>query len=146
MITTTLRRSLLLLTLGSAVLAPTLGTAADAPPPPPHHGLGRHEPRFDPEKRLARLTEKLGLTAEQQAQLRPILVAQAAALQAIDQTPLTGEQRREKTKQLYQDNRGKIAAILTPEQRAQMRELRRDGRRQHRRHGEQPDAPEAPQS
>ncbi len=144
MITTTLRRSLLLLTLASAVLAPSLSAASDAPPP--HHGAGRHEPRFDPEKRLARLTEKLGLTAEQQTQLRPVLAAQAEAMQAIDQASLTGEQRREMIQQLHQDNRAKIAAILTPAQRQEMREMRREGRRPHRGHREHPESADAPQS
>ncbi len=146
MIATILRRSLLLLSLGSAVLVPPLCAATDAPPPPPRHGAGRGEPRFDPAKRLARLTEKLNLSAEQQAQLRPLLTAQAEAMKTIDESPLTGDQRRERMKQLHQDNRAKIAAILTPEQRTQMREMRHEGRRPHRRHGEQPEALEAPQS
>lgn len=144
---TTLRRSLLFVSLGSALLGPSLLAATDTPPPPPQHdGAGPHEKRFDPEKRLAHLTEKLHLTADQQAKLRPILAAEAEQIKAIDNTPLTGEQRREKIKELHKANRETIAAILTPEQRKQMREEHRKGHGGDGSHCGKPETPPAPGS
>lgn len=108
-----------------AACGATLGLTAAAdtnppPPPPPHHGPGGDH--FNPERRLARLTERLNLTAEQQAQLRPIFAAQAEEMKKIDATPLTADQRREKMRALHKEDRTKIAAILTPEQRAKFAE------------------------
>jgi Spy/CpxP family protein refolding chaperone len=138
---TTLRRSLLLLSLGSAVLVPSLLAATDTPPPPPHHhGAGPHEASFDPEQRLARLTEKLNLTADQQTKIRPLLVAQAEAMKAIDNAALTGDQRREKLKALRKDNRAKIGEILTSEQRKLLRQEFRK-HRGHKGHAAPPPSP-----
>ncbi len=96
-----------------AETAPATGTPAQHPQA--HHG--QHGGQFDPERRLARLTARLGLTTEQQAQLRPILAAQAEELKKLDATALTGDQRREKMRELRKADRAKIDAILTPEQR-----------------------------
>lgn len=129
---TTRLAALLLAALGAA-----LGSfAADNTQPPPptqaqHGPAGRAHP-IDPEKRLARLTGHLGLTAEQQSKLRPIFAAEAEEMRKFDATPLTGEQRREKMRELRKANREKIAAILTPEQREKFaRERRRGGPGRH---------------
>ncbi len=124
-----LSRSLVALAL-FAIAGSALGLAAadTNPPPPPHHrGHGHPGERFDPERRLARLTEKLGLTTEQQAQLRPIFATQAEEMKKIDATPLTADQRREKMRALHKEDRARIAAILTPEQRAKFTEMRPKG-------------------
>ena len=145
---TGLRRSLLLLTLGSAALAPSHLAATDTPPPPPppRHGAGPHEAALDPEKRLARLTGKLDLTAEQQAKIRPILVAQAEAMKAIDRAALTGDQRREQLQQVRKDNRAKLGELLTPEQRKLLRKDFRE-HRGHKGHGhDAPPPPPAPEN
>ena len=141
---TSLRRSLVFLSLGSALLGPSLLAATDTPPPPPRHGAGPNEERLDPEKRLARLTAKLDLTTEQQAKLRPILVAQADAMKEIDGAALTGDQRREQLMQLRKDNRAKIGEILTPEQRKLLREEFREHRGHKGRGHDAPPPPAAP--
>jgi Spy/CpxP family protein refolding chaperone len=122
-----LSRSLVALVL-VAVGGSALGlAAADTNPPPAPHHRGHPGERFDPERRLARLTEKLGLTTEQQAQLRPIFATQAEEMKKIDATPLTADQRREKMRALHKEDRARIAAILTPEQRAKFTEMRPKG-------------------
>lgn len=139
---TILRRSLQLLTLGSALLAPALFAATDTtPPPPPHHGGGPGEGHFDPAKRLARMTERLNLTAEQQAKIRPILVAETEAIKALN---VAEDQRREQMRQIRKDTRPKIAAILTPEQIKLWAEMRPDNRGPRGEHAEAPPAPPTP--
>jgi len=148
MTTTGLRRSLLLLSLGSAALAPSLLSATDTPPPPPPppHGAGPHEAALDPEKRLARLTEQLNLTTDQQTKIRPILDAQAEAMKAIDRAALTGDQRREQLRQVRKDTRAKLGELLTPEQRKLLRKDFRE-HRGHKGHGhDAPLPPPAPEN
>ncbi len=65
------------------------------------------------EQRLRGMKEKLGLSDEQAAKIRPILEEEAPKLK--DASP---EQRREMIRESF----GKIAAELTPEQREKMKE------------------------
>lgn len=105
------RLPLLLLALASGALC-TIATAegsAIPPPPPPQHGPGMPGGMFNPEKRLAHLTKQLGLSAEQQEKIRPILVEQAELMKKAA------------------DARARLEAVLTPEQRAKFDEHRHGG-------------------
>ena len=121
--------ALLLAAVGavSGSFADTTNDTATPPPPPPQRGPGHPGPRLDPERRLARLTEELGLTADQQAKIRQIFAAEAEALKQSEAAPLTGEERREKFRALRKEHREKIAALLTPEQQAKYAALRPKG-------------------
>ena len=122
--------------------AATESTNSPQTPAGPHRPAARERP-FDPEKRLARMTTHLALTADQQAKLRPLLAAEAEAMQTLDATALTRAQRRKQMRELRQANRAKIAAILTPEQREKLAQARHKGG--HRHHGPAADAqPPAP--
>jgi len=113
----TSRLPLLLLALAGGTLC-TVATAEDSatPPPPPQHGPGMPGGMFNPEKRLAHLTKQLGLSAEQQEKIRPILVEQAELMKKAA------------------DARARLEAVLTPEQRAKFVE-RRPGGHGHRAQG-----------
>ena len=105
------RLSLILLALAGSALC-TVATAEDTatpPPPPPQRGPGMPGGMFDPEKRLAHLTKQLGLTPEQQAKIRPILVEQADLMKKAA------------------DARTRLEAVLTPEQREKFDERRHGG-------------------
>ena len=106
----TSRLPLLLLALAGGTLC-TVATAEDSatPPPPPQHGPGMPGGMFNPEKRLAHLTKQLGLSAEQQEKIRPILVEQAELMKKAA------------------DARARLEAVLTPEQRAKFDEHRHGG-------------------
>lgn len=81
---------------------------------------GKHQP--DPDRALARLTEQLDLTAEQQVQARAILeegFAKGAALQ---------EARRQELEARKNQAHENLAAVLTPEQAAKLDQLRAERR------------------
>lgn len=122
--TSRLRLALVLATLGAGLVPVTFAEDSAPPPPPPPHERGAGPMRFDPERRLARLTEDLKLTAEQQTALRPILAAQAEAMKALADPAVTEDQRREERRQLFQEFQSKIAKVLTPEQREAMAQMR----------------------
>ncbi len=127
----------------SGSFADTANATATPPPPPPQRGSGHPGPRLDPERRLARLTEELGLTADQQAKIRQIYAAEIEALRQSEAAALTGEARRAKFRELRREHREKIAAILTSEQRAKFATLRPKGPRGQP--GGPADAPPPPQ-
>jgi Spy/CpxP family protein refolding chaperone len=99
----------------------TLGMAAStafaqenaAQPAPGEHGRGH----MDAEGQLKHLTEALDLTADQQAQLKPILAARDQQRQQIfaDQS-LAEADRHTKMKAIQESTRGKIEAVLTDAQ------------------------------
>ena len=67
--------------------------------------------------RLAALSELLGLTDAQKAQLKPILEAEVKAVLAVrDDASIPMDAKRGKMKAIREENRPKIRAILTPEQ------------------------------
>ena len=69
-------------TSASVVLAQAAAPAApDAPPPPP--GMhGHHMMAQNPDKQIAHMTAKLNLTADQQAQIKPILQDRSTQMMA----------------------------------------------------------------
>lgn len=108
----------------SAAFAQTAPAASDAPPPPP--GMhGHHMRPPDPDKQLARMTSKLNLSADQQAQIKPILEdrnTQMAALHA--DTSLGGPDKMAKMKSIGQESQTKIDAVLNDQQKAQWAEMK----------------------
>jgi len=101
-----------------ALAAPLVPAFAQtAPPPPPAHG-----PRGG--GRLKKLTDELGLTDSQKAQIKPILMGarqQARAIQA--DTTLTPDAKMAKMKALRKSTRQQTMAILTPDQRAKLKSI-----------------------
>ncbi len=69
---------------------------------------GRHQP--DPERALARLTETLDLTAEQQGQVKAVLEENFAERDEMR------EAHRQEMETLREQNHTRLSAVLTPEQ------------------------------
>jgi Spy/CpxP family protein refolding chaperone len=117
--------------LALAIAALSLGLAApiilaqDAPPPPPKgEHEGHHKGPRDP---LKMLTEKLNLTADQQAKLKPIAEEQKKALDAVrDDASLEKDAKKAKAKEIWQAYQPKIRALLTPEQQVKFDEMKED--------------------
>jgi periplasmic protein CpxP/Spy len=107
----------------SAVFAQTAPAATDAPPPPP--GMhGHHMMAMDPDKQLAHLTTKLSLSADQQAQIKPILQDRQSQMMALhSDTTLAGPDKMAKMKSLNQEEHAKIEAILNDDQKKQWAEM-----------------------
>lgn len=100
--------------------------AQDAPPPPPppmqqgmngmHHG-GMHHGRMSPDRQLQHLTQALNLSADQQAQIKPILVERDHTMHTIWQNQsLTPAQRRDQMMAAMHQSNTKLEAVFTPDQ------------------------------
>ena len=75
--------------------------------------------------------QALNLTAEQKSQLQPVFQATRQQMQALRaDTSLTQEQKREKMKEIRQNQMAQMKSILTPEQQQQLQQRR--GRHMHR--------------
>lgn len=95
------------------------------------HGHGHN--RMDPDAELQRMTERLGLTASQQKQIRPILVDRQKQMQALFQDDsLSREDRRSQMMTLRQDSNSKIENLLTDEQKQNFEAMQE----RHGRHGQ----------
>lgn len=69
------------------------------------------------DRHVEKLTEKLNLTAAQQAQARTIYTNEAQSAKAIKaNSGLSKDEKKTQFKSLHQQTRSKIDAILTPEQ------------------------------
>jgi len=89
-------------------------------PPPEHREKGRHFK--DREEHMAK---ELGLTAEQQTQMKALAEEQKKAADAIRaDASLTPDQKHEKVTQLRHDYKAKRQALMTPEQRKKAEEMK----------------------
>jgi periplasmic protein CpxP/Spy len=79
-------------------------------------GKGWREP--SPDRAVARLAERLGLTAEQKEQVRPILEESFAKRREIR------KEAHQKMQTLREETDGRLSGVLTPEQMTRLRELR----------------------
>ncbi len=117
----------------SAVFAQTAPAATDAPPPPGMHG--HHMMAQNPDKQLARMTTKLNLSPDQQAQIKPILQDRSTQMMALhSDTSLAGPDKMAKMKSLNQDTHAKIEAVLNDQQKKQWAELQAQQREKMQQH------------
>ncbi len=110
-------------------LATLLGGVAPAfgqePGPPPPGDMGP-PPDFDGappgrnvDRDLARMVKRYGLSDEQKAEIRPILVDEKQKLDAIfKDSSLAPEDRSAKIKAIHSDEVARVSALLTDDQRA----------------------------
>ena len=106
------------LALVAFAAAPVL-RAEDAPATP-HAGAPEHKgPRFD---RLKELTERLGLTDEQVAKIKPIIADEMAAVKALRQdTAVDKEAKKVKFMEIHKAHVEQMLPILTAEQQAKLK-------------------------
>ena len=109
-------------------VAPAL-RAIDASVNPAPAGAAEHKGPFA--ERMKELADKLGLTDDQKAQLKPIVQDEAQAIKALwEDTSIDTAAKREQMGEIFKTHREQIAAILTPEQQAKLRavgERRKEG-------------------
>ena len=80
-----------------------------------------------PERRLKMLTEKLNLTEDQQAKVKPILEDESTKMKALhDDTSLAPADKQAKMKELHMSSTEKINAILTPDQQAKWKQMKQE--------------------
>jgi periplasmic protein CpxP/Spy len=107
-------------------------------PPPKQRPSGGHHGMMDPDEQLARMTTRYNLTAEQQDQVKPILVSQQHQIQGLrEDMALTREDRMAKMQTVRSDSDAKIKAVLNDDQKKQFEQdqLRMQGRMQQQGQG-----------
>lgn len=98
-----------------------------------------HRHHMDPDRQLAHLTKKLNLSADQQTQIRPILVDRQQKMQALWQNQsLSSQDRRTQVTAIRQDTRTRLEAALNDQQKQQFEQMQAQmqGRRHHRMGGD----------
>ncbi len=152
--------TILSLAVAALCLVPASIRALDAVPPNPPGGTtappvagdkpgskpegkgerrpGGGEGRMDPAERLKMMTEKLGLSKDQQDKIKVIMEKNAPQFKELmgkGRENLT-DADKEKFKELIKSQMEEIGAILTPEQKEKMKELRPGGAGGDRKPGE----------
>lgn len=96
-----------------------------------------------PDDVVQRLGEKLNLSDDQKAQIKPIIADRQQKMQALrSDTSMRRRQKARQMKSIFEESDKKIKAILTPDQQKQYAELeqqmkeRRQERRQNRSGGD----------
>ena len=93
---------------------------SSAPPSAQGPGGGMGRRAMDPDQMLARMTRRYNLTADQQAQIKPLIVSQQQQMQALRQDgSLSQQDRMAKMQSIRADSRSKIEAILNDDQKKQ---------------------------
>ena len=119
-------------------------TAAAPAPATGQQAQGHRGMRMNPDRQLQHLSKTLDLTADQQTQIKPILVDRQQKLQAVwqDQS-LSRQDRHSKAQAIQQDTRTRLEATLNDQQKQKFEELRAkmQERRQQRTRGGQNQAP-----
>ena len=129
----------------------TLAIAQDNPPPPPDQaqgpGMGGRGMRMDPDQQLQHMTRQLDLSADQQSQIKPILLDRQQKMQALFQDQsLSREDRRAKMQSIRQDSQSKIEAVLNDQQKQKFEAMQqRRGRGRGGENGPPPDGSQPPQ-
>ena len=104
-----------LLTLGVSAAAMAQDNAAPAAAPTQDQGRGPG--RMNPDRQLEHMTKELGLSADQQNQIRPLLVDRQQKMQALFQDQsIAQEDRRARMQSIRQDTQSKIEAVLNDQQ------------------------------
>jgi periplasmic protein CpxP/Spy len=101
----------------SAVFAQDTTSQPQQPPPGQGQWGGHGRGMMDPDRQLEHLTKTLNLTADQQSQIKPILVDRQQKMQALFQNQsLSREERHTQMQAIHQDTESRINAVLNDEQ------------------------------
>lgn len=149
-----MRNQLCTLALAGFVALALSGTAFaqdNSAPPPQNQTSGMHEHRgMNPDAQLKHMTRQLDLSADQQAQIKPILESRQQQMQQLwqDQS-MSRDERHQKMQAIQQDTSDKIEAVLndTQKQKYESMQARMKQRRmQHQQQNQAPSQDSAPPS
>ncbi len=130
-----MRNKLFTLALGGLLTVGVSGAAIAqdnaAPTAAPGQEQGRGPGRMNPDRQLEHMTHELGLTADQQNQIKPLLVDRQQRMEAIFQDQSIAQRdRRARMQSIRQESQSKIEAVLNDQQKqkfAAMQERRGRG-------------------
>ncbi|MGA9716724.1 MAG: hypothetical protein WBQ79_00460 [Acidobacteriaceae bacterium] len=140
-----------LLTTG-VMLAQEAGSAPEQSAPQTEGGgMGGHHGghRMDADQRLAHMTKRYKLTADQQSQIKPILQDEQQQMETMrSDTSASRQDKMEKMKSMHEADSQKIEAVLNDEQKQKYEadQQKMQARRGQRMHGGQGGAEGAPPS
>ena len=93
---------------------------------------GRHHHEFNPDKQAQHLGKKLNLSSDQVAQIKPILEARQQQMQSLrSDSSLAEQDRRAKAREIMQDSKTKIEAVLNDPQKQQFEQMLQERRAHH---------------
>jgi len=137
-----------LVVCGAQAIAQEPGGAPETSASPSMQGSGGgRRGMMDPDQQLERMSKRYNLSADQQSQLKPILVSQQQQMQALrGDSSLSREDRMAKMQSIHSDSNTKIEAILNDTQKKQFAEdqQRMQERMQQRGDGAGPGGPPPP--
>ena len=136
-----------LVVCGAQAFAQEAGGAPETSAPPSTQGPGGGRRGMDPDQQLERMSKRYNLSADQQSQLKPILVSQQQQMQALrGDSSMSREDRMAKMMSIRSDSTTKIEAILNDTQKKQFAEdqQRMQERIQQRGDGAGPGGPPPP--
>jgi hypothetical protein len=107
--------------------------------PPMQQGQRQHAQ--NPARATHRLGRELGLTQDQVAQIKPILVNRQQQMMSLrSDSTLTDQDRKAKAHSIAEGSRNQIEALLTDTQKQQFEQMLANRRAQHMQHNSQPQA------
>ena len=125
------RWSILAILVLSAAGVTLAQTSPQASTPDKHAGM--HQKGEGVEQHLQMLSEKLNLTDDQKAKLKPILQDQMQQMKAVrEDSSLSEDQKRAKMKSIHESLHDQINAVLTPEQQAKFKQMQHDEMEKHK--------------
>lgn len=141
----------------TGMLATGIALAQDQAPPPPDQNapqaeggaMGGHHGghRMDADQRLAHMTKRYKLTADQQSQIKPILQDEQQQMESMRSDTSTSRQdKMEKMKSMHEADSQKIEAVLNDEQKQKYEadQQKMQARRGQRMQGGSQGAPPSP--
>ena len=118
-----------LMVTGQAVHAQQAAPAAQGHGGTGGPGMGA----MSPENRLKMLTEKLNLTADQQAKIKPMLEDETNQMESLhNDSSLAPADRRTKMKKIHDDFTDKVNGVLTPDQQTKWKQMKQEMMEKHK--------------
>lgn len=103
-----------------------------APAPGKHAGMHHHNAE-SADQHLQMLSEKLNLTDDQKAKVKPILDDEMQQIKGVrEDSSLSQEQKHAKLKSIHESMHDQINAVLTPEQQAKFKEMKQEQMEKHK--------------
>lgn len=104
---------------------------SQAPAPNKHGGMHHNGESVD--QHLQMLSEKLNLTDDQKAKLKPILQDQMQQMKTVhEDSSLSAEQKRAKVKSIHESFHDQVNAVLTPEQQTKFKQMQQEHMGKHK--------------
>ena len=102
-------------------------TSQEPQAPTPDKHAGMHDNAQSLDQHLQMLSEKLNLTDDQKAKIKPILQDQMQQMKAVrEDSSLSQEQKRTKMKSIHDSSFDQVNAVLTPEQQTKFKQMRQE--------------------